>query len=300
MIKFASILTITLIAFSVNAQNYHKEFQDSFQNGDEAKQLEILQEWKRNSPNDAELHTSLFNYYFHESKDEIVILNSGTPPKDEKVLVLKDSVNQIAGFIGSQINYEESSLKKAFEAINNGIELYPNRLDMRFGKIYVLGQINDWSSFTKEIIETVNYSAKNNNQWTWTYNEKRDNGKEFFLSCLQDYQMQLYNTMNDNLLKNMQEISETVLSYYPNHIESLSNLSIGYLVSKQYDKALVSLLKAEKFNPEDFIVLGNIAYAYKESGDTENAITYYNKVIEFGDSQAKLQAEQELTKLKNK
>jgi tetratricopeptide (TPR) repeat protein len=298
MKQFTSFLTMMTLAFTMNAQNYHQAFQDALQNGNEDQQWDVLQEWKKKAPNDAELYTSLFNYYFYQSKDEIVILSKGTPPKDEKILILSDSTNQVAGYIGSQINYEESNLKKAFAAINKGIELYPNRLDMRFGKIHVLGQIKDWNNFTNEIIKTVNHSSINHNQWTWTYNEKQDGGQDFFLSCLQDYQMQLYNTMDDKLLINMQKISKSVLAHYPNHIESLSNLSIAYLVSKQYDKALVPLLKAEKLNPKDYIVLNNIAYAYKESGDTKNAISYYNKVIQYGDAPAKAQAEQELSKLK--
>ena len=159
-------------------------------------------------------------------------------------------------------------------------------------------QIKDCRSFTNEIIRTIDYSSKNKNQWTWTLNEKRKDGDEFFLGSLQDYQMQLYNTMDDNLLKNMQEIANAVLNYYPIHIESLSNLSISYLVEKKYDKALETLIKAEKLNPKDFIVLNNIAYAYREMNNKEKAIEYYEKVLKYGDPQAKTQAKKEIDKLK--
>jgi len=217
---------------------------------------------------------------------------------EEDYFQLIDSTNQVAGFISSKINYNKSNLKQAFESIDKGINLYPNRLDMRFGKIYVLGQIRDWRSFTDEIIVTINYSSKNDNNWTWALNEKKQNGKEFFLGSLQDYQMQLYDTMDDDLLKNMQEIAQAVLNLYPNHIESLSNLSIAYLVEKKYEKALIPLKKAEDVNPNDFIVLNNLAYAYRELNNKEKAIEYYKKVIKFGDKQAKEQAEKEIEKLK--
>ena len=298
MNKLIGLLIAIIICNFGFGQNYQEDFEKYFQEGDTVKQLEILKKWENASPKNPELFTSYFNYYFSKSRDEILILATGKPPKGEQALILKDSLNKKAGYIGSQVNYGHSDLQKAFEKINQGIELFPNRLDMRFGKIYVLGQIKDWTNFTSEIIKTVDYSAKNNNEWTWTNNEKREGGKEFFLSSLQDYQMQLYNTGNDDLLKNMQDIANAVLKYYPEHIESLSNLSIAYLITKKYDKALGSLLKAEKLNPKDFIVLTNIAYAYREKGEKEKAIVYYQKVFKYGDAQAKKMAEEEIEKLK--
>jgi len=88
----------------------------------------------------------------------------------------------------------------------------------------------------------------------------------FFLS-IQSYQLRLYNTGNDDLLENMREIANEVLKHYPNHIPSLSNISISYLLTGKFDKAIETLLKAEKINPKDFIVLSNIAHGYNLKGD---------------------------------
>jgi tetratricopeptide (TPR) repeat protein len=129
-------------------------------------------------------------------------------------------------------------------------------------------------------------------------NEKKETGKDFFLSSLQDYQLQLYNTGNDDLLVNMRKIANEILKYYPNHIESLSNLAITYLLTQQYDNAIKPLLKAEKINPKDYIVLSNLAHAYKLKGDKEKTIEYYEKTIEYGDEQAKQYAKQQLKELK--
>jgi tetratricopeptide (TPR) repeat protein len=98
----------------------------------------------------------------------------------------------------------------------------------------------------------------------------------------------------------MKRIAETVLKYYPDHIEGLSNLSIVFMLQKQYDKALESLLKAEKLNPKDYIVLSNIAQAYKKKGDTNNAIKYYELTIKHGDEQAKKYAQGQIDELKIK
>ena len=295
------ILGLILTGFIFNfvvAQDFQNDFQKYFQENDTTNQLKTLTEWEKSNPNDAELFTSYFNYYFNKSKDEILVVSAGEPPAGEKYLSLSDSLGNYAGFIGSQINYEKSYLKKALDKITEGIDFYPNRLDMRFGKIYVLGQIKDWDSFTKEIVKTVDYSAVNNNQWTWTNNEKQKDGEDFFLSSLQDYQVQLYNTGNDDLLLNMRDIANRILKYYTNHIESLSNLSVTYLLTGEYDKGIEPLLKAEKINPKDYIVLSNIAQGYKLKGDKEKAIEYYDKIVKFGDEQAKTYAKQQIEELR--
>jgi tetratricopeptide (TPR) repeat protein len=196
--------------------------------------------------------------------------------------------------------YEPNLLSKGFDCISKGIKKHPNRLDMRYGKIYMFGQLEDYEKFTTEIIKTIDYSNENKNKWTWADSKPLDDPKEFMLSSIQNYQNQLYNTENDNLLVNMKRIAETVLKYYPDHVESLSNISIVFMLQKQYDKALQPLLKAEKINPKDYIVLSNIAQAYKLKGDNKNAIKYYELTLKHSDEQAKKYAQEQIDILKKK
>lgn len=290
----------TLIAILISqigfSQDYQSQFEKYCQTNDTINQLKVLTEWKNSNPKDAELYTSYFNYHFMKSKQEILAMSTDEPNGES--LVLKDSLNKTAGFLGSKIHFDQTELEKGLNKIDEGIKLYPNRLDMRFGKIYVFGEVSNWKDFTSEIKKTIEYSSKNRNNWTWTNNEKYDGGEKEFLLDIQNYQLQLYNTGNDDLLENMREIANEVLKFYPNHIESLSNLSITYLLTKEYDKGIEALLRAEKINPKDYIVLGNIAQGYKLKGDKKKAIEYYEKTIEFGDDRAKEYAKQQISELK--
>ena len=286
-------LILTNICFG---QDFQKEFHKYFDKKDTLKQREILAEWEKSNPKDPELFTSYFNYFFQKATKEIVTLTTNEPKGEH--LVLKDSLGNTAGYFGSETSYIKELLQQGFNKIDEGIALYPNRLDMRFGKIYTLGQIKDWQKFTDEIVRTVQYSKINNNQWTWTNNKKCSDGEIFFLSSLQDYQLDLYNTKNDDLLSNMQTIALEILKIYPKHIESLSNLAITYLLTEQYDKGIEALLRAEKINPKDCVVLNNIAHGYKLQGDKQNAIKYYEKVIKYGDKKYVQYAKQQISELK--
>lgn len=300
MIKQTVILIfgLTLIFYQASAQSFKQQFDDLACKLDTVGQLHLLEKWERTDSNDPELFVAYFNYYVTKSKNEIITL--GQNPKGNYVLQVmdQDTTNkEPVGFIYSDIHFNPDFLSKAFDWINKGIEKNPNRLDMRFGKIYMFGQIEDYENFTIEITKTIEYSVTNKNNWTWTDSKPLDDPKEIMLSSIQDYQVQLYNTENDDLLDNMKRIAETILKSYPNHIESLSNLAVVFMLQKQYDKALEPLLKAEKLNPKDYIVLSNIAQAYKLKGDRKNAINYYKLTLKYGDEQAKIYAKEQIKEL---
>lgn len=290
-----TILTVFAVFNSCSSQDYKAEFNKAFQGKDTLKQKEILTKWEKKDSKNPELYTSYFNYFFSKSRQEFISLTKEQPKSES--FSFQDSTGKTAGFIGSQITFDETILRKGLDKIDEGIKLFPNRLDMRFGKIYALGQISDWERFTDEIIKTIQHSAKNKNAWTWTNNEKRE-GEESFLSSLQNYQLQLYNTGDDNLLKYMRTISNEVLKFYPNNIKNLSNLSITYLLTGEPDKAIEPLLKAEKINPKDVVVLMNIAHAYKLKGDKKKSIEYYEKVIKNADDDRVDYAKKQIEELK--
>ena len=290
---------LTLLFNQVSGQTFKQQFNDLVSKKDTAKQQLLLEKWEKKDGNDPELFVAYFNYFVVKSKDEIITL--GQNPKGKDVLQIMDqdtTKKEPVAFMYGDIHYNPDLLSKGLNWINKGIEKHPNRLDMRFGKIYMFGQIEDYENFTKEIIKTIDYSATNKNKWTWADSKPLDDPKEFMLSSIQNYQLQLYNTENDDLLNNMKRIAETVLKYYPDHIESLSNLSIVYMIQKQYDNALEPLLKALKINPKDYIVLSNLAQAYKLKADTKNAIKYYELTLKHGDEQAKKYAQGQIDELK--
>ena len=295
MKKIIGLFAVLLITNPVISQNYYKEFKKYLNDGDTVNQLETLIKWKIADSTDPELFTCYFNYYFQRAKKETVTLTKERP--DGGAFEMKDSLGQVSGYIGSHFYIDLYEIQKGLDIIERGIEMYPDRLDMRFGKIYVYGQIRDWENFTREIIEAVKRSGMNDNQWLWAENEKQQNGKEYFLTSLQDYQVQLYETGSDALLANMQAIANEILSYYPDDIMSLSNLSVTYLLTDEYDKALECLLRAEKLNPKDYIVLANIAHAYKLKGDKQKAIEYYEKTIQYGDEEAAADAKRQIEDL---
>lgn len=295
MRKLCMLVLAAGCIFHASAQDFKKEFSALLSKKDTSGQLALLRKWEQHNPTDAELFVAYFNYYFAKSRSEIVSL--GRKQGTDAGFQLTDSLGNAVGFLSGEASYNPAILATGFRYIDSGISRYPARLDMRFGKIYTYGEAGDYEKFTATIVEAIRYGQTIYHQWTWTNNEPVEDPENFFLQSLQDYVIQLYNA-GDEQLPHMRDIALAVLTYYPNHVESLSNLAIAYSLLGDNDKALDALLRAEKTAPEDFIVLNNIASIYEKKGDKTKAIDYYERMLKYGDDEAKDKAKEKLKELK--
>jgi tetratricopeptide (TPR) repeat protein len=296
MQKIIIYLLVTILPILVFGQTNYEKFKILFKKNDTTKIKSLLTEWESSNPNDPELYTSAINYYFSTSTKEIISLDKQKNSKES--FQITDSTGEVVGYMNSNLGFNPEKLSKAIKYANTGIEKFPNRLDIRFGKCYLFQQIADYDNFSKELIKTIDYSQVNKNNWFWTEGKKQDNGENFMLDGIQSYLKQLYDTEDDSLLPVMIKIGEATLRYYHNSVEILSTTAVALMLTKNYDKAIGYLKQAEKLNPKDFIVLNNIAQGYKLKGDKENAIKYYELTEKYGDEQAKLQAKENIRELK--
>lgn len=286
VILTAAFLATSVLGFS---QDYARQFHSAFLKEDTGAQVKVLHAWMAASPKDPELFVAYFNYYVQRSRSEEISLD-GQRTGGSSFAVRDTGTGKQVAYLNASVTYNSELLQKGFDYINQGIALHPARLDMRFGKIHMLGEAANYPAFAQEIIATIEAGQRMGNAWLWKEGKPLEQPREFFLGSLQDYITQIYNTEDNTLLPLMRQVSETVVKYYPDHVESLANIALTYLVAGDYDKALPYLLRAETIAPKDVIVLNNIAEAYKRKGDKENARRYYEKVIRYGNDEEKQDA----------
>lgn len=287
---------IFLSAYAKAQQDFQKRFKDLSARNDTIAQTKLLKEWEAAKPKDPELYIAYFNFYVNKSQESGISL--GSKPGNEESLKLSDTgTGKHVGYLNFSTNYKTEFLQKGFDYIDKGIAFHPTRLDMRFGKIYMLGEAKNYEMFTEVIIETIDHSNSIKDAWLWKEGKPLEDAKEFFLSSIQDYIGTLYNTENDDLLPNMRRISEAILKYNPAHVISLANVALTYIIKEDYDKGLTYLLRAEKIDPNDIIVLNNIAEVYTRKKDKPNAKIYYEKIIKMGNKEEADDARDKLKKL---
>ena len=295
----SAVLLLTIQSFF--GQNDWQQFTLLIENEDTLGQRILLENWEKRTLNDPELYVAYFIYFVKKSRSEVLVIGQDLKQNAYMVLEIEnqDSSKQNgAEYMYKQVTYDDLYTQKAIEWIDKGIERFPNRLDMRFGKIYFLGLLENYEAFTEQIIQTIDYSAINQNQWLWSENSALEQPKERMLSSIQDYQNDLYATSKDTLLYNMQKIAEAVLKVYPDHIESLSNIGAVYFLLGQYEKALTPFYAAYQLNPKDLVVINNLAETYNELGLNIKAEAYYRLLMKYGDKQDKKYAKAKIKQLK--
>ena len=80
------------------------------------------------------------------------MIELGNNPKGKDVLVVKDkdsSKTEPYGYIYDSNIYDPVLLKKGFKYADLGIQKNPSRLDIRFGKVYMFGELENWNAESK-------------------------------------------------------------------------------------------------------------------------------------------------------
>ena len=131
-----TLLTFFLLACAslLFAQDYRSDFQKMLKEGPKEKILPLLAKWQNSKPEDPEMFIAHFNYYFNESRNEMI--GMGTQPGKGENLALRDTAtDETAGFMYTHVTYDDSLFVIAQRYIEEGISKNPNRLDMHFGRL---------------------------------------------------------------------------------------------------------------------------------------------------------------------
>ncbi len=160
-----------------------------------------------------------------------------------------------AEFYAEKVNsaLKDVQPQQAFDYVNEGIAVWPERLDLRFGKIYMCQMIEDYRCMHDEIIRVIVDSGSSVQQWRWTNGEPKDTA--FMLGVLQNYQNVFWNAEKYD---EMNDVAEKILEYFPDHVESLNVVAINYLVKSDWANAEPYLVNAQKLAPDDEIVKKNM------------------------------------------
>ena len=162
-IAFTGLVTFCITG---QARTYYQQFSALTFKTDSVQQLALLNKWQADDPNDPELYVCFFNYFVNKSTHELVSLDKR--PGDNTSMEIQDSTGNTVGYIEDQVWMDPQNLTLAFSYIDEGIKAFPDRLDMRLGKIFILGKADSFASFTSELIEAAHHGHEIGNKWLWS------------------------------------------------------------------------------------------------------------------------------------
>lgn len=217
----------------------------------------LIQKWENDYPEDTEMLLAKFSYYFSKSKTEKLEIKEGSKYLgNAPVLTLKDSLDKDVNYF-SVSTFDDELFGKSSQAIDKAIELNQNRLDFR---LYKLSTLLDYEADSPDMALAgmkglIDYDGHNHPVWEYP---GFVSDESLFPAVMQDCCLAFYKIGTPASFEAFKELSEKMLTYYPNALEYMTNIGSYYLVYKKDSKnALKTYNKVLKKRPDDYATIKN-------------------------------------------
>ncbi len=244
-----------LSVLSLSAFDQSDKVYSAIESDDYVRADSLLGIWDAENSTDPELFVAKFNRYINESRHSFIALTDDVASSGE-ALMFTDSTGNVVGSLREGVEWNDAMFERALEVIEDGIRLYPDRLDMRFGCAAALSMRDLDGRLLDELKSTLKYGEKISYRWLWTGNEKLEKPVQVMLDGMWDYCTSIYNSEKDELAF---ELSEALLKYFPDELKFINLCGAIKYLEGSYEDALAFFNKALALSPDDDIVIGNIA-----------------------------------------
>ncbi|MBO4599679.1 MAG: hypothetical protein J5641_02965 [Bacteroidales bacterium] len=243
--KFLFLIVLgMLLGGKANGQSYSDAFDKAFNTDNVAAQREALAVWQKEAPDDVNLFIARYNYYANRS----IALNA------EGAAEVADMALADSGLV----------------AIEEGIRRYPDRLDMRFGKIFFLGELRRWDAFEEEIMRMLDHSVEIDHRWSFpNVNE----GMEDLVSeAVYDYMSTMFDAMadvfkptaEDNAMRQrIQRVARRSVQLFPADVNAIYTLAVSYIPG-DLEKAMRYLKRAVELAPANKMIQDTLEAVRKQ------------------------------------
>lgn len=254
-------VVILLGAKFAQGQAYQDRFDAALSSGDLKAQRQVLADWMADAPQDVDCYIARYNYYVN-------------------------LVGEMASVNPASLDAEmRQSVDSGLAIIDEAIELYPNRLDLRFGKIYFLGVVQMWDTFADEIIRCLDHSEKVNHVWQFPNIE--EGMADLITESMLDYQSSMFNAVENwkqpsaadsAMLMRIRRVAKRSVQLFPKDIYEVNILATTYTFFQEYESAIKYLQRAERIDPNDITVLRNMRDVYEKMGKGKLAKQYEERI----------------------
>lgn len=264
--------------------------------------------WESAAADDAQLWIDRFNHFFNLSRNSIVLLRSARdtlrlPGETDERFILTDSTGSEAGSLSEQIRYDEALFTRAIAAIDRGIALHPDRIDMRLGRAAAFMLAERYEAMAATLCRIIDRSEANGGEWIGTDDRTRLSvpSSELIADYLQEYVEHLFHAAafvtGDPATEALGRLAGCEAAYAPANPIALNNLAVWYYAQGMTDDALVYFIRASQADPSDEVLIYNIGYLYAARNDSKNARKWLEKLLDSPDENSRSAANELLRKL---
>lgn len=306
MHRFFCFLTALAISLTVIAQTpSSKDFQDRYdllvsKLGPTGVGIEtLLDRWAAAYPDDVQMLTGKFSYWFSKSQTlQLVPKGQQKFLGENPTVVLKDSTGADVNYF-QETMYDDELFGEAQKALEKAIQLYPDRLDLRFLKVAsLIGYEKESPDMALSSLKSLMiYNATQHPKWEYPGVEKVDN--EFFSAALQEYCYLFFRYGTPATYEAFKELSQQMLTYEPKNVLFLDNIGSYWLVARKDNKtAMKYYSKVLKIKADDLTAIKNIIILARNSNNVKLEKKYLPQLIKYTqDEKEKITAQARLKSL---
>lgn len=280
------LLTLIIGSVSVSSKEYYKDTCKAIESGNLKKAETLLKKWDRETEKDAHYYICWFNYYYFTAQTKPV------EDKSEAIENKRKTKNIRAGKIP-----DPEIMKKGITYLNQGIEKYPDRLDLyttKHGALFEVRLLNELVDSASDMLKT---SKEIDNKWNWEEGPYEDGkiGLMVELDKVFTSLGQFLETTQDKY----KALIEEEYSLYPEESVLAGHKGYYLIYVNQYKDAVVWLEKSYNAgNHDDRLVALLAIINEQELKDIKSAIKWYDILKDTKNERLHFTALQALYRLK--
>lgn len=264
--------------------------------------------WEALAPADARLWIDRFNHYLNRSRRAEIVLRNAQDTlllSDELAewLILADSTGAEAGRIGERIVFDDALFARAIAAIDRGIELHPDRIDMYLGRAAAFAYAERYREMAEALCALIARAGRNGGRWIGTddLTVQPIPPQELIADYLQDYVNTLFDVASpdggDEATHALGRLARCEAEYAPSSAVALNNLGAWHYGAGRIDEALDCFVRASEADPSDRLLIYNVGYLFRQQGEREQARTWWRRLLDSPDEAERQRAGELLREL---
>ena len=270
-------VAFSVVALSLAADTFNTSFNECLSDGRLQAADSILRQWTSAAPDDPELFPARFNLCLNRARTEMLMLSDEAAQSGEQ-FELADSTGAVAGYLRSEIVWEDSLVDRAFEEIDRGIASCPDRIDFWLGKASAAVMTERWNTATATLDGLLDRDRENRGRWLGAGNKEDAAADTLLKDAVYDRMADICRSDSPAVIEAALPLADKAARHFPDDNRILNLAGVMNIGTGHDETAMNYFMEAMRVTPDDAMPLMNIAYIRYEQGDTAKALEIYREI----------------------